>query len=59
MYDVKMFSIREVTRTPTNRRIFRKISRDNSGESMEPADEEKIFFGYGDCKIGKGDDANF
>eukprot|EP00112_Aurelia_sp_Birch-Aquarium-sp1_P000332 Seg1028.3 transcript_id=Seg1028.3/GoldUCD/mRNA.D3Y31 product="hypothetical protein" protein_id=Seg1028.3/GoldUCD/D3Y31 len=48
-----MLSIKEVAKTPTNRRIFRTISRDNSGESMEPADGEKIFFGYGDGKIGK------
>ena len=49
-----MLSIKEVMKTPTNRRIFRSISRENSGESMEPADGEKIFFGYGDGRIGKG-----
>ena len=39
--------IKEVQRTPRNRRIFRAIARDNSGESLEPAEDEQMFFGYG------------
>ena len=36
-----------VKRTSENRRIFRTLARDNCGESMEPGETERIYFGYG------------
>lgn len=41
-----MLGVKKVTRTMTNRRIFRTLARDNCGESMEPGEEEIMYFGY-------------
>nr|XP_047140405.1 uncharacterized protein LOC124815680 [Hydra vulgaris] len=41
-----MISVKKVSHSMTNRRIFRTLSRDNCGESMEPEDTEQIFFGF-------------
>ena len=38
--------MKEVKRTMANRRIFRTLARDNCGESMEPGEQERIYFGY-------------
>ncbi|XP_057303036.1 uncharacterized protein LOC130639126 [Hydractinia symbiolongicarpus] len=41
-----MLGVKKMSRTMTNRRIFRTLARDNCGESMEPGEEEIMYFGY-------------
>ena len=41
-----MLSVKRVTYTMSNRRIFRTLSRNNCGESMEPGDDEQMYFGF-------------
>jgi len=41
-----MIQIQRVRRTMTNRRIFRTLARDNCGESMEPSENEAMYFAY-------------
>ena len=50
----RMVSIKEVRHTASNTKIFRSIARDTCGESMQPSEEEKIFFGYGKTSSGQG-----
>ena len=41
-----MLKIRQMPYNMRNRRMFRTLSRDNCGESMEPPEEEVMYFGY-------------
>ena len=41
-----MIQIKMVQRTMQNRRHFRTLARDNCGESMEPGENEIMYFGY-------------
>ena len=41
-----MINIKKVPRTMKYRRQFRTLARDNCGESMEPGEDEILYFGY-------------
>jgi len=50
-----MITIKKVPRTMKYRRQFRTLARDNCGESMEPGEDEIIYFGYptsSECQKG-------
>lgn len=41
-----MIKIKVVQRTMQNRRLFRTLARDNCGESMEPGENEIMYFAF-------------
>lgn len=50
-----MLKCKEVQKTTLNKKIFRKLARDNGGESLEPNEDEKMLFGYGESRMGEGE----
>ena len=38
--------VKEVGRTSQNRKLFRQMARETSGETFEPPEENKLFFAY-------------